>query len=168
MFWLFRNILIAISSEKSPFQLASGVSFGIILGFCPYGNPLWWSIFCLTLLLRVNLSMAIAFFSISKIISFPLFFLTTLIGKKALQMESLNAFLEGLYNTPYIALSGFNHPDILGALIFSVALSLITFPIFLKLIKSFRSKILPKLEKFWIVKVLKGSRIYQWYIKVIG
>ena len=161
MFWLIRNILLALSSETSPLQLAFGILFGFLLGFCPLSSLLWPCLLFLVIILRVNISMTIVFFSVGKMMSYPLSALILFVGENTLQHELLVPFWEICYNTPFIAISGFNRSSVMGGLLLGFLLGIGTMPFSMKLISLYRTFILPWLEKLWIIRLLKGTKLFQ-------
>ena len=167
MTWLLRNFVLALSGSDTSLNLAFGALFGWCIGFCPlispigpYPNPITLVLIAFIFVFKVNISLAIAAFITSKGLSFPLFDIQNQIGESALRSEALNGVWTSLYNTPYIALSGFNHPNIMGGILLGLLFGIFGFPVIIKITPYYREKILPKLEKFWIIKVLKGSKLY--------
>lgn len=166
MIWLIRKIILLFGSETSPYQLAAGVAFGLMLGLTPMGNLVWPSLLILTLILRVNLSMTLVFSLFSCVIYYPLYPVIISIGESVLKMEFLKGVFEFFNNTPILAISGFNFRSVIGGLLTGLVLGMVTFPINVKLINLYRSKVLKWLEKFWLIRVLKGSKLYDWYSRI--
>jgi uncharacterized protein (TIGR03546 family) len=68
-----------------------------------------------------------------------------------------------MYNTPIIALSGFNNTVVLGSLVSSL---LLLFPVFLFMkwfVVYYRENLESKVQKMKIVVLLKGSKLYKFY-----
>jgi uncharacterized protein (TIGR03546 family) len=166
MIWLLRNIILALHSEKNRWQLALGAVMGWHLGMIPWDNAIWASLLLLTLCLRANLGLVVVFLLLSKSILLQLD--TSALGLKILEHDSLIPFWTEAFNTPFLAISGFNRVDIMGGLACAMAISILTFPLLLQITKIYQRYILTFIEKFWIVKLLKGSRFFQWYLKVLG
>ena len=166
--WPFRKILLLISSEASPRQLAAGVSFGLLLGLVPTANLVWVAVLLLALLLRVNLGMAFAIAALSKILAWPMAPAFIALGEALLRSDALHALGTLFWNTPYVALSGYNRPSVVGGLAMGLALGIPLFPLWVILINKYRVKILPHLEKYWIVRVFKGSVFFKFYNTIAG
>jgi uncharacterized protein (TIGR03546 family) len=168
MIWLIRNILLALSSETSPWQIAFGAVFGIALGLCPIDNLIWPILLLMVFFLRINFGMCIVFFTVGKLIGVSTGELKENLGQSVLTSESTQSVFSYLYNTPVLGISGFNQPSVLGSLALTLLFSVILIPVMIYFTKIFRSKIQPRLEKIWIIKVLKGSKLYQLYTKIVG
>jgi uncharacterized protein (TIGR03546 family) len=168
MIWLIRNILLALSSETNPAQIAFGAVFGITLGLCPMDNFIWYACAISVLLFRINIGMTLVFLTVGQLIHLSIGSLLESIGNDFLNVEQLSSFFTTLYNLPIIGISGFNKPSVMGALVLSVVLSVVLIPLMIYITKIFRSKLQPKLEKIWIIKVLKSSKLYQYYTKIVG
>ena len=166
MIWLIRNIILALHSEKNRWQLALGAALGWFLGMIPWDNAVWGTLLLLTLLLRCNLGLVVVFGLFGKMLTLPLD--TTWLGLTLLHHESLSATWTQLYNTPYVHLSGFNRAEVMGGFAFASALTVLTFPLLIQIAKLYQRYILAFLERFWVVKALKGSRFFQWYMRIVG
>lgn len=160
MTWLLRNLILALSGNDSPYQLAFGALVGWCWGFCPFTSPIGLALLLFIIFFRVNISLTLAAFLCAKTLSWPLMGLIIQTGHTALTMEALNSVWTSIFNTPYLAISGFNEPRIMGSLVIGLAFGIIGFPFLIKFTPYYREKILPKFEKFWIIRVLKGSKLY--------
>ncbi len=167
MIWLIRNILLALSSETNPAQIAFGAVFGLLLGLCPVSG-IWVAALVIIFICRINFGMVFVFFFFGKMLLLSLGTLCDQFGFYILNIPSLKAFFTSLYNIPVIGISGFNKPSIMGALIITIISSIVIIPSMIYITNIFREKIQPRLEKFWIIKVLKGSKLYQFYVRIIG
>lgn len=160
MTWLLRNFILALSGNDSPYQLSFGAFLGWCWGFCPITHPIAFAVLVLILLFRVNISLVIAACLCAKLVALPLGGMINELGYQALNQEGLKGMWTALYNTPYIAISGFNEPKIIGGLIMGLIFGVVGFPFIMKFTPFYREHILPKLEKFWVIKLLKGSKLY--------
>lgn len=168
MIWLLRKIFILFSSETSPAQLSAGIAFGILLGLMPIQNLVWVSVLLLVLLLRVNLSLTLVFFCASKGLYLLFYPLIDAVGTSVLKSGSLEGLFTSMYNTPVVAISGYNVPTVMGGLVIGTSLFIVLFPVGIYVIKLYRTHILSWLEKFWLMRVIKGSGLYQWYSRIMG
>ena len=80
------------------------------------------------------------------------------------------SFLKGLwttlYNVPVIALSKYNNTVVMGSLATSLLLCLPVFLLVKKGIISYRENIDTKMQKWKIVQMVKGSKLYSIYQKI--
>ena len=164
MIWLLRNIILAIHSEKSRWQLAFGAVLGWFLGMLPLGSFFWLAMLLLLLITRTNIAMAIVFATFGK----ALIFIVDMnaFGRLMLEMGALQGFWTWCYNTPYLAISDFNRSDVMGGFFAALAMSIATMPFLLQITKLYHQHILVYVEKFWIIKALKGSKFFQWYMGI--
>lgn len=163
MIWLLRKLILLFSSETSSRQLAAGIAFGLALGLIPVDSLFFWFFLLLALILRVNLSLTIGFMAIGKLLWLPLGSILLYIGATVLNAEFPRGFFTALNNTPVLAVSGFDRPSVMGGVLFGVFVGVAVFPLSVYMINKYRAKILPRLEKLWIVKVFKGSVLYRFY-----
>jgi len=165
MTWLLRNFILALSGNDSPYQLAFGAMLGWALGFCSIKTPIFAFLIVIVLFFRVNISLVGAAFLCAKMLTFFLMEVIVQLGTATLTLDALNGFWTLLYNTPYIAISGFNQPKVMGALVLGLIFGIIGFPFIMKFTPYYREKILPILAKFWIIRLLKGSKLMTILIK---
>ncbi|MBF0197165.1 MAG: TIGR03546 family protein, partial [Planctomycetes bacterium] len=145
-----------------------GVLFGLLLGFCPIDTLIWPFLILLVLVLRVNISMTLVFCAFGKMVNIFLGSVTLITGEEILNNPSLIPLWQKMYNIPIIAICGFDRVAVMGGLAIGLILGVLFFPLTLKLKSIFNQHVTPWLNKLWIVKVLKGSKLYTWYAKVIG
>ena len=164
MLWLLRNIILAIHSEKSRWQLAFGAVLGWFLGMLPLGSVFWLAMLLLLLITRTNIAMAIVFATFGK----ALIFIVDMnaFGRTMLEMGGLQGFWTWCYNTPYLAISDFNRSDVMGGFFAALAMSIVTMPLLLQISRLYREYVLKHLEKLWIIKALNGSKFVQWYMGI--
>lgn len=160
MIWLARNLILALSGNDTPMRLAFGALLGFCCGFCPLKSSFAVIMLILILIFRVNIGLAIAAFLCAKGLSFPLTGVQNDLGATVLNLKALNGLWTSFYNTPYVAISGYNHPNIMGGLVLGLIIGILAFPFIVKFTPYYREKILPKLQKLWIIRVLKGSKIF--------
>lgn len=166
--WALRKILLLLSSDKSPAQLSAGVAFAVLSGLVPIGTLLWWAILLLVLVLRVNLGMWTAVMGLVKLLAWPLGFALAGLGHAVLAAGFLAPFWTWLYAVPVVALSGWNRPTAMGGLVIGVVLFAPVFVLSQRGIHRYRERVLPHLEKYKVVRILKGSVLYKFYETVTG
>ncbi len=168
-FWPLRKLLLLLSGDTSPRQIAAGAVIGVALGLMPITLPIWWFLFILVLFLRISIGMVSMMLLVLKLVAIPFdpFFADW--GTALLHTEFLKAnIFEPMWNTPWLAISGFNHPLAAFAVVSTLVLSPLLFWLMLKFVSLFRARFLPRLQKIWIIKYLKGSDLFKLYCKLIG
>ena len=73
-----------------------------------------------------------------------------------------------IYNIPIVALSNFNNTVVMGSVVTALILTIPLYPLTKKFVVYYREKIDPKFEKFKIVQMVKGSKLYGLYEKTMG
>ena len=164
--YLARLIKI-LRSAATPGQIAGGFVLGMILGL----TPLWslHNLLVIILLIILNVNMAVAIFSFGIFSGFaylldPLFH--NLGYYLLVDVSSLHGLWTTLYNMPIIALSRFNNTVVMGSLVVSILLILPVFLLTKKGVILYREKLESKFQKFKIVQLVKGSKIYSIYEKI--
>ena len=117
-----------LNSNSKPSEVANAICLGVMLGFIPKNNLLWYIIFIFFLFVRINKS---SYFLTTLIMSFfaPLFdnFFDSF-GYKILTYEKFSPFFAKLIEIPFIGFTKINNTIVCGALAFSLLLYI---PIFI-------------------------------------
>lgn len=160
------KLIKILHSAATPSQIAGGLMLGMIMGLTPFWSLHNMVIILIIVLINVNIAMALfslALFSMFAYLIDPLFhsFGYWLLA----DLKFMNGFYTSMYSNPLIALSRFNNTVVMGSLISSLLLLLPFYFFSKRAVVNYRSSVLPKIEKMKIVKVLKGTKIYNWYAK---
>lgn len=157
------KLLKALHSDVGPWSLAFGIALGMIVGLTPLIKLHNVILLFVVLLFRVNLSTFLLSWGLFSVIAYMLDPLMNIVGESLLTNQSLLSMWTALYSTGVGRLSQFYHTLTLGSLI----VSLILFPMVLFaskiLVIKYREHFLIWVEKWRIVQVVKGSRVYQVY-----
>lgn len=169
MFWFnfLAKLISVLHSGDDPRYIAAGFALGSIIGITPFFSLHNLLIFCLIFLLDVSFSAAtfgIFFFGLFAFFCDPIFHN---IGYYFLvKVDALKPFWTYLYNVPIAPLTRFYNTVVLGSLI----TSLITFiPIYFGFkwfVRFYQDNLADKVEKWKVMKVIKGSGWYQTYQKI--
>lgn len=167
MYYLAK-LLKALHSDASPWQLAFGIAFGMLIGLTPMMRLHNLVLLFIVLLFRVNLAtflLSFALFSIVGLLLDPLF---AHWGASMLSASGMQQTWTALYNTTLGQLSQFFHSGTLG----SAVGGLIAFVPLLLLSKwmvvRYRESFMAWVEKTYLIQMLKGSRVYQLYQSMGG
>jgi len=119
-------------------------------------------VFCLILLLNVNIPAA--FFGVALFSAFA-FFLDPLfheLGYYLLtQIKGLIPLWTALYNMPIAPLTRFNNTVVMGSLVTSLVMFLPIYFGFKRLVLYYRAHWAEKVERWHVMKVIKGSTLIQ-------
>ncbi len=157
------KLLKELSSEAKPSQLAGGFILGMIIGLTPVMSLHNLLIVVLILVLKVNIGMAILSFAVFSGVAYladPAFHA---FGVWMLENESLKGFWTSIYDNEWLAMTRFYNTVVLGSFVAAVILCVPMFPLTMVGIKQYRIHIHAKVQKWKIVKALKGSKIYSIY-----
>ncbi len=168
---IVKKIIKILGSAASPNQIAWGFSLGMILGLTPFWSPHNLIVIVLIILLNVNIGSAVFGWAIFSGFAYLLDGIFHSLGYLLLVgVDSLQGVWTFFYNSPFLALFRLNNTVVLGSLIIAL-LALVPVVIFMKwFVVFYRNNLQARVQKFKIVKLLKGSKIYTAYekIKLLG
>lgn len=162
------KILKILRSGESPGLIALGFCLGMVIGLSPsIFAPLTWPLWLGLILFNVNLTAAFLAMAIFSGIAWMLdpwihdlgYFILT-------GISFLQPLWTALYNTPFLPLSGFNNTLVMGSFVLGWLFFLPFFFLIRHLIIYYRENYDSKIEKWKIVKIIKGNKAYEWYQKV--
>jgi len=168
---ILAKLIKVLRSGATPPQIAAGFVLGMIIGLTPLWSLHNLVILIIIILVNVNISAVIFSFLVFSAFAYLLdpgfhslgYFVLT-------DISVLLGLWTVLYNIPILALSKFNNTVVMGSLIVSVVLILPMYYLIKKGVIAYRENIDAKIQKWKIVQVIKGSKIYNLYerIKNIG
>jgi uncharacterized protein (TIGR03546 family) len=160
---LLAKLFKALNSDASPWQLAFGVMFGMMMGLTPLlGLHSLIILFCV-LFLRINLSTFLLSWAIFSALSYPLSTTMVDIGESLLNNPGLTDTWTLLYNTSIGQLTQFYHTLTMGSLVLSLILSPFIVVVSKVLIVQYRVRLMAWVNKLKIIQFIKGSTLYQLY-----
>ena len=155
-----------LHSDASPAQIAGGVCLGMVMGITPLFSVHNLIVLFVVLIVRVNWGSVTISWLLFSILAYLLDPISHIVGLKLLKLNSLFDFWTYLYNLPLMTWTGFNNSITLGSLVISL---FIFIPLFISirwLVVGYRGNLKVKIEKFWLVKAVKGSNVYRLYARV--
>ncbi len=154
-----------LNSDTGTISLAAGMTCGFILGMTPVLSLHSLIIFLILFFFRIQIGAALLAAFFFKFVAFLLDPLFDVVGRKVLEMGSLEPFFTKLYNMPLIPFTRFNNSIVMGSAVITFALSPIVFIISQRLIIKYRETVLARFKttKFW--KAVEATKFYQWYYK---
>lgn len=159
---LVAKLVTILHSGKEPKHIAAGFALGSIIGLTPGMTLQNILVFCLVFLLNVNIPAAlfgVALFSAFAFLLDPLFHE---IGYYLLtQIEALVPFWTTLYNMPIAPLTRFYNTVVIGSLVISLLTFLPIYFGFKRFVLCYRAHWAEKVEKWHVMKVIKGSNLIQ-------
>lgn len=168
MLTLLAKLFNALNSDSSPRQISIAVALGLIAGFSPVFCLHNMLIFFTVLVIRMHLGSFILSFGVFSAISYIFSFAIVNVGEQLLTAPALSGFFNYLYQYGLFQLAHWHHTYTLGALVLGILLAIPCYFSFNYLIVKYRSYMKAFIERFRIVKLIKGSNFYQIYLKVSG
>ena len=160
---LLARLFKALNSDASPWQLAFGIMFGMIMGLTPFLGLHSLLLLFAVLFFRINLSTFILAWGLFSAVSYPLSSTMVDIGESLLSNASLVDVWTLLYNTNIGQLTQFYHTLTLGSLVLSLILSPVILVVSKILIVQYRERLMIWVNKLKIIQFIKGSTLYQLY-----
>lgn len=109
------NIFKALNSNSHPGEIAHAICCGMLLGFMPKNNALWYILFFVFCFIRINKASYLLFtvlFSLITPFVDPLF---DKIGYAILSYEKLIPIYQNMLEIPYLPLTKFNNTIVMGS-----------------------------------------------------
>ncbi len=110
----------ALNSNSKPSEIANAFCIGILLGFLPKTNLLWYLIFVFFSFIRINKSFYFITILIVSQISFLLDGLFNSIGFSVLNYAPLENIFSFLIDIPFVGFTKFNNTIVMGSFVFSL------------------------------------------------
>ena len=161
--YFLAKLLKALHSDAGPWQLALGLALGMIMGLTPFMRLHNLIILFVVLFFRVNLTTFLLSLGVFSVLALLLDPMMVNIGESVLTNPSLESTWSAFYASGFGQLSQFYHTLTMGSLITAFVL----FPVVLLagkyLIVQYRERFMAWFDKFRIVEIVKGSRVFQLY-----
>ncbi len=169
MIWLkiISKFIKAFRAGESPNQIAAGFGVGFLIGIM----PLWTiqSIFFIFVLILVNINLAAGTVALllAKLFAYLLDPIFHDIGYFILtDLSFMQNTWEAIYNIPLGPLSRFNNTVVMGSFVSGIILF---FPVFFGmkiLVVAYRERLEERMKKWKIVQAIKGSKLFNLYVKI--
>ena len=158
------TLLRLLHSENGDRSIAIGISLGFIMGLTPILSLQGLLLFSILVLFRIQVSAALlswlVFGFIPAFIPHPLNY----VGSLVLESNALRPLWAIFYKAPILPLSQFNNTIVMGGFIIGILGAPLIYKGVLFLIKKYRGSIGAYLSNTQFIKILKGSKFYNWYM----
>lgn len=148
------NLLKALNSNAKPSQIANSFCIGLILGFMPKNNLLWYILLVFFAFVRINKTgYLIMILAGSLTASFldPLF---DTVGYAVLTFPKFQSFFMWLLDVPFVGFTKFNNTIVCGSLVLGILCYIPLFFIMLGIIHLWRKFIAQKFNDSKILKTI--------------
>nr|WP_241264239.1 TIGR03546 family protein [Bowmanella dokdonensis] len=157
------KFLKALNSEASPWQIALGITLGLIVGLTPLMRLHNLVILFLLLFFRINIASFLVAFGFFSGLAYLLDPVMISLGESVLTAGSLQDLWTAWYNSSVGRLSQFNHTLTMGSLVLSLLASPLVLLASRYLVLQYRQRLMVWVSKLKLVQALKASRLYQIY-----
>lgn len=166
---ILRDVISALRKGESPTQVAGGLTLGLAIGLTP-DWPLHIIVLLLfTLIVNVNLSVAIAGTVIAAVIAYVADPLLHSLGQWMLtDMSGLKAIWQTMYNNPLLALTRFNNSVVMGAFILTILMVIPAFFVFKLMLAKMQARWVSKIKGWGIFKRLMDNKIINYLFRQSG
>ena len=116
------NLFNALNANVNPGEIAHAFSCGILLGFMPKDNLLWWLVFVFVLFIRINKPMYVLMILIGSTFAPVMDNLFDTVGYAFLTIPSLSGVFGALLEIPFVGFTKFNNSVVMGSLLCGLVL----------------------------------------------
>ena len=155
------RFLKAINSNSHPGEIAHAVCLGMILGFLPKNNALWYVLTVFFLFMRINKGAFVIFTFLFSLLAPALDSLFDTFGWWFLTQEKLTPLFIKLLDIPFVGFTKFNNTIVSGSLLFSLACYIPLYFISRLVIKLWRTKLSPIVRKTKVIVFLSKLPLVQ-------
>ena len=147
------KITRALNANSKPEQIANAFCIGLMLGFMPKNNLLWYLLFVFFLFVRFNKSGYFIMLIIGSLIAPLCDGIFDTVGYAALTFKPLENFYSTLLDIPFVGFTRFNNSIVCGSLICGLIIYIPLFILTLFGIKAWRKYIAPRFNNSKIFKL---------------
>ena len=157
------GLLRLLHSENGTKAIAIGAAFGFILGLTPVMSLQGLLIILTLLFLRIQVGAALVSWLVFGFVPLLIPGLLDQIGSAVLTSSLLNGLWTSMYQAPIFPLTQFNNTVVMGGFVFGILFCPVVYFITLFLVKKYRASIGAYFQKTKFMKVITGSKFYNWY-----
>lgn len=155
MFAYITKLINALNSNVKPSHISNGICLGLILGFMPKTNALWYLLFVFFFFLRINRGGLLLFALIGSLVAPALDGVFDKVGYAVLTYPKFEKFFSWIIDVPFVGFTRFNNTIVMGSLAVGLALYIPLCVILYFLIKLWRKSIAPKINHSVFAETLR-------------
>lgn len=160
----FLKFFKTLNSNSHPGEIAHAVSIGLIMGFLPKTNALWYILAVFFLFIRINKGAFFIYTFLFSLLAPALDNLFDKIGYAVLTFDKLEVIFDAMLNTPFVSFTRFNNTIVMGSLVSGIVLYIPAYIIARLILKLWRTLLAPAIRKAKIIVYLSNVK----FIKQIG
>lgn len=158
-----QQLFKALNSEGTPGQVGLGMAIGLCFGLTPLVSLHNLVVLAIAMLSTVSMPGVFLGWAIATPLGFAFDPLFDRLGMALLMQDALAPFFTWVVNTPVVALSRLNNSIVLGSLVSWLVLLIPMFFVFRVLVARYRADVYAHVQKWKVVQVVKGSRMWDLY-----
>jgi uncharacterized protein (TIGR03546 family) len=148
------TLIVAINANNRAGEIAAGISFALLLALIPTGNLLWFALFVITMLLKINFAALLLFLALFKLLVPLADGLLHRLGLLVLSLPLLSDFFSTGYNLPLLPLTRFNNTVVMGGLVAGLLLWVPVFLLFRRLVVAYRRSLRDRIAGSRLLRAL--------------
>lgn len=154
-----------LNSDTGNVSIALGMTCGFILGMTPILSLHCLLVFLILFFFRIQIGAAMIMAFFMKFIAFLLDPVFDSVGRKVLEIDSLQGIFTTLFNMPLIPYTRFNNSIVMGSAVVTIILSPLVYLLSQMFIVKYREVVVARFQATKVWKVIQATRFYQWYYK---
>jgi uncharacterized protein (TIGR03546 family) len=160
---LIQQLVKALNSEGTPFQVAIGIALGAALGLTPLLNLHNLFITAIAMVSMVSFAGFMLGWAAFVPLGFALDPLFDQLGRALLEAPALAGMWTAWYNAPVIPLTNFYNSVVLGSLVVWILAFLPLVMLFRWSVARYRERVYARLQHTRVFKYVKASKVYNIY-----
>jgi uncharacterized protein (TIGR03546 family) len=164
----FVKLVKALCSNTNPSEIAHAFACGMLLGFMPKDNLLWYIIFIAFYFLRIQRSVLTLSLLLGTLFAPLLDNVFNALGNFILTRQSLFSFYQWLLNIPFMSFTKFNNTVVIGSFVFGLIAYIPFFALARFVTYLFRKYAADGFNKWKLVKVIKQLPMIEKIAKISG
>ena len=162
------KLVKAMSSNTNPGEIAHAFALGILLGFMPKGNLLWYIVFMAFLFMRIQkgaFTLSLLLGAILAPLLDPVF---DRVGWWILTQENAIPTYQWLLNVPFVSFTKFNNTIVMGSLACGLIAYIPLYWLGRLITMLWRKYVAASVNKWKVVKILKQVPFIEKIAKIAG
>lgn len=159
------RLVAGINGYQRPGEIAAGFAFGMILGILPGGNLLWWVLFFLFVLVKVNKGALLLAMLVGAALIPLLDPVLNSLGYAVLIWAPAGPIFTAFAALPLASFTRFNNSLVMGTLVLSPGIWIVSYLIFRLLLRFYRKVIRDRFIKPVLVPWLKKLPLIKYIVQ---
>lgn len=168
MFSYITKLINALNANIKPSQIANGFCLGLILGFVPKTNLLWYLLFVFFLFVRVNKGAYLLFTLVGTLLAPVCDTLFDNVGYFVLTFPRFESYFSYLIDIPFVGFTRFNNTIVMGSLACGVIAYIPVFALAVIFVRLWRNSIAPAINNSALAAALRKAPLVGSIIKKVA